>query len=31
MYLDVDWMEFECIQMQIEWSLNVFRCRLNGV
>ena len=29
MYLDVDWMKLECIEMQIGWSLNVLRCRLD--
>ena len=29
MYLDVDWMKLECIEMQIGWNLNVFRCRLD--
>ena len=29
MYLDVDWMKLECIEMQIGWSLNVFIFRLN--
>ena len=28
---NVGLMELECIEMQIEWSLNVLRCRLDGV